>query len=139
MAGTYTLTIDLDDVCSAMPAAARHRVYRAVLEDRGWHYLVLHVVGGGFSEPTLIGDLFSGELSPFQRFDPQLRWNSFDIGYDVSEPLGNGRTLSVWAQGPVARSASALYGALTGGASLAQSNTTVARCQGTVHFLFERD
>lgn len=29
MTGAYTLTIDLDDGCSAMPAAARHRVYRA--------------------------------------------------------------------------------------------------------------
>lgn len=35
MAGTYTLTIDLDESCNAMPVATRHRTYQATLEDRG--------------------------------------------------------------------------------------------------------
>ena len=138
MAGAYTLTIDIDDSCSTLPAAARHRVYRAVLEDRGWHFLTLRVVGGGFAEPTQIGDLFSGQLNPFHRVDPELRWNGLDLGNDAVEPIGNGRALVVAAHGPVARSASTLFGALTGDAYLAEGNTTVAHCQSRMHFLFER-
>lgn len=140
MAGMYTLTIDVDDSCSAIPAAARHHVYRAVLEDRGWHFLILHVVGGGFAEPTQMGDVFSGQLNPFHSVDPQLRWNVEDIGVEgKAEPLTGGRKLVMTANGPIGRSASTLYGALAGNAYIAAGNTTVAHCQGTVHFLFERD
>ena len=78
MAGTYTLTLDLDDSCSVFPAPTRQRVYRVTLEDYGWHFLVVKIVGGGFSAPEPIGDLFSGDLSPFQHVDAQLRWNSSD-------------------------------------------------------------
>ena len=96
MAGTYALTIDLDDACSTFPPLARHRVYSATLEDRGWHFLVVGVVGGGFSEQTQIGDLFSGELSPVYKADPRLRWNTFDLGCDVKEQLADStRSVSV--------------------------------------------
>ena len=140
MAGAYTLTLDVDEACSAIPVAARHHVYRAVLEDRGWHFLILHVVGGGFTDPTQIGDIFSGDLSPFQRVDPQLRWNIQDIGLEgKAEPLAGGRKLVISANGPIGRGASTLYGALTGNAYVVEGTTIVTHCQGTVHFLFERN
>ena len=138
MTGSYTLTIDLDDACSAMPATARRRVYRAALEDRGWHYLVVSIVGGGFSEPTQLGDLFSGELGAVQRYDPRLKWNSFDLFCDVAEPLADGSALAVCGEGPVARSESALWGALKGYAVLSRGNVVVARCEGVHQFSFER-
>ena len=138
MTGTYTLTVDLDDSCSAMPAAARHRVYRATLEDRGWHYLVVSIVGGGFSEPTQLGDLFSGELGAVQRYDPRLKWNNFDWFCDVTEPLADGAALAVCGEGPIARSESVLSGALKGYAFISRGNAVVARCEGVHQFSFER-
>lgn len=138
MTGTYTLTIDLDDGCSTMPAAARHRVYRATLEDRGWHYLVVSIVGGGFTEATELGNLFSGELGAVQRYDPRLKWNSFDLFCgDVTEPLADGSELAVCGEGPIARSESALSGALKGYAFISRGNAVVARCEGVYQFSFE--
>jgi hypothetical protein len=137
MAGTYTLTIDLDEGCNAMPAAARHRVYQARLEDRGWHFLVVSIAGGGFSETTQLGDLFSGELGAVQRYDPRLKWNSFDIGCDVREPLADGGELAVCGDGPIARSEGMLSGAVKGYAFIARGNAVVARCEGVHQFSFE--
>lgn len=134
MAGTYTLTIDLDKNCSAFPATARHRVYQATLEDRGWHYLVVGIVGGGFAEPIQVGDLFSGELSPFQGYDPQIKWNDFE----VREPLSDGSELAVCGWGPIARSASALSGAVKGYAFISRGTAIVTRCEGVHQFSFER-
>jgi hypothetical protein len=114
MAGTCTLTIDLDDGCSAMPEAAGRRIYRATLEDRGWHYLVVSIVGGGFSEAPQVGDLFSGELGAVQRYDRRLQWNSFDLTCDVREPLVDGGELAVCGEGPIARSESVLSAAVKG-------------------------
>ena len=138
MTGTYTLTVDLDQSCGAMPAVARHRVYRATLEDRGWHFLVVSIVGGGFAETTQVGDLFSGELSPLQRDDPRLRWNNFDLFCDVREPLADGGELAVCGEGPVARNESALSGAVKGYAFISRGNAVVARCEGVHQFSFER-
>jgi hypothetical protein len=137
MTGAYTLTIDLDDGCSAMPAAARHRVYRATLEDRGWHYLVVSIVGGGFTQAKELGNLFSGELGAVQRYDPRLKWNSFDFCGDVTEPLADGSELAVCGEGPVARSELALSGALKGYAFISRGNAVVARCEGVHQFSFE--
>jgi hypothetical protein len=139
MAGTYTLTIDLDPArCSAMPANARHRVYRVTLEDRGWHYLVVSVAGGGFVEATQIGDLFSGDLNAFQHYDPQLRWNDFDLSEGVKEPLSDGAELWVSGYGPVAQSSALLSGAVQGYASITRGSAMVARCDGVHRFWFER-
>ena len=59
LVGTYTLTVELDDSCRDFPVAAQHRTYRAELEDRGWHYLLVGLRGGGYSEATQLGELFS--------------------------------------------------------------------------------
>jgi len=139
MAGTYTLTIDLDASCTEFPTVARLRTYRAMLEDRGWHYLVVEVAGGGFSEPTQIGDLFSGELSLLQPTNPALKWNSFDIGCEVAEPLGDVGALAVCGFGPVTRTPSGLVVAVTGNASILRTGAIGPWCKGVHRFAFERD
>jgi hypothetical protein len=139
MAGTYHLTLDLDpSACSAMPAAARRRVYQVTLEDRGWHFLVVNVAGGGFSEATQIGDLFSGQLNSFHHYDPELRWNGLELNGDVKEPLSDGTELAVAGHGPLARSSALLSGAVKGYAYVSRGSAVVARCEGVHRFWFER-
>jgi hypothetical protein len=139
MAGTYMLTIDLDETCSSLPAVAQQRRYRAVLEDRGWHFLVVSVIGGGFPEPVQLGDLFSGELSPLRPTEPELQWNSFDLGCDVGEPLGDIGAFTVCGRGPVTKTASGLAAKLSGHAAILRTGSTGPRCMGIHRFVFTRD
>jgi hypothetical protein len=139
MVGTYTLAIELDESCVELPALARRRTYRATLEDRGWHFLVVGIAGGGFSEPTQIGDLFSGELSLQRPSEPELRWNSFDIGCDIAEPLGDVGALAVCGRGPVTRTPSGLTATVTGHASVLRTGATGPWCKGMHIFAFERE
>jgi hypothetical protein len=113
-------------------------VYRATLEDRGWHFILVHVVGGGFSESTQLGDLFSGELSPLYRSEPRLRWNVFDSSCDVMEPLGDSTELAICGEGPLRQTGATLFGAVTGTAVLFRGATGIGRCQGEHRFVFER-
>ena len=138
MAGIYTLTIELDDSCHELPSLAWRRSYRAALEDRGWHFLVVRIDGGGFSAPIEIGDLFSGELSPLRSTQPELRWNSFDIGCDVAEPLGEFGALAVCGVGPVTRTPARLTATLTGHASVLRPGVVGGFCKGEHRFVFER-
>ena len=96
---TYTLTVELDDSCRDLPVAAQHRTYRAELEDRGCHYLLVGLLAGGNSEATQLGELFSGELSLGRSSEPQLKWNNVDTGCDIAEPLGNSGGLATCGQG----------------------------------------
>lgn len=138
MAGTYRLTIDLDDACSPLSSVARHRIYRAELEDRGWHFIVVGVVGGGFSEPTQLGDLFSGELNSAYKMDPRLRWNVSDSSCDVTEPLGDSTELAICGEGPLKQTGSVLSATVTGTAVLSRGGTGIGRCHGEHQFVFER-
>ena len=54
--GNYELTIEIDDKCAQIPPTLRVRRYNATLEDRGWHFLPVNVVGGGFATPVLMAD-----------------------------------------------------------------------------------
>ena len=74
--GNYELTIEIDDKCAQIPPTLRVRRYHATLEDRGWHFLPVNVVGGGFATPVLMADLWPP--SPDGRW--RLAWNSFDVG-----------------------------------------------------------
>ena len=60
LAGTYRLTIDVDDSCHDLPLAAKRRTYRATLEDTPYAYFTVRVVGEGFPTPTIMGDMFVG-------------------------------------------------------------------------------
>ena len=135
--GTYTLTVELDDSCRDFPVAARHRTYRAEFEDRGWHYLLVGLRGGGYSEATQLGELFSGELSLGQSSEPQLKWNNVDTGCEIAEPLGNSGSLAVCGQGLTLRSESGLDVAISGSALFFRGGEVVAQCMGAHRFLFE--
>jgi hypothetical protein len=135
--GTYTLTVELDDSCGYFPVAAQHRTYRADLEDRGWHYLLVGLRGGGYSEVTHLGELFSSELSLGRSSGPQLKWNTVDTGCDIAEPLGNSGSLAVCGQGPAVLSESGLDAAISGSAYLLRGGAVVAQCRGAHRFLFE--
>ena len=137
LVGTYTLTVELDDSCRDFPVGARHRTYRAELEDRGWHYLLVGLRGGGYSGATHLGELFSSELSLGRSSGPQLKWNIVDTGCDIAEPLGNSGSLAVCGQGPALRSESGLDAAISGSALFFRGGAVVAQCMGAHRFRFE--
>lgn len=138
LVGTYSLTIELDNRCSDFPVAARRRTYRGELEDRGWHFLLVRVLGGGYSEATQLGELFSGELTLGRSAEPQLRWNVSELGCDIAEPLEDSSRLAVCGRGPAVRSASGLDAAINGSAHLWLGSAVVAQCTGTHRFSFIR-
>ena len=55
LAGDYALTITLDDRCAQLPALW---TYRATLGNEG-RYLVVSVMGTGFSERTGVGQMYT--------------------------------------------------------------------------------
>ena len=132
--GNYELTIEIDDKCAQIPPALRVRRYNTTLEDRGWHFLPVNVVGGGFATPVLMADLWPP--SPDGRW--RLAWNSFDVGgCDYPEPLPESTELYVCADGAVTLSDSMLSGAMPGSAFVKGSGSEV-RCTGSHRFTFVR-
>jgi hypothetical protein len=65
LAGSYTLTLNVSDQCTEIPAAVRSRTYQATLDQTPYPmpfrlpypYLPIRIVGGGFAKPTGTGDL----------------------------------------------------------------------------------
>jgi hypothetical protein len=135
MAGSYVLTVQLDEACEGFPASARRRTYRATLDNRRWHFLPVGVVGGGFTELTWLGDLFSGELTLLRPTLPELQWNMGEVEFG-GEPLGDGSLLWVSGRGPVSWTASGLRAEIPGQALVTRGQAVVARCTGVHPFLF---
>jgi hypothetical protein len=132
--GDYELTIEIDDKCAQIPPTLRVRRYNVTLEDRGWHFLPVNVVGGGFATPVLMADLWPP--SPDGQW--RLAWNSFDVGgCDYPEPLPESTELYVCADGAVTLSDSMLSGAMPGSAFVKGSGSEV-RCTGSHRFTFVR-
>jgi len=132
--GNYELTIEIDDKCAQIPPTLRVRRYNATLEDRGWHFLPVNVVGGGFATPVLMADLWPPSADGRWR----LAWNSFDVGgCDYPEPLPESTELYVCADGAVTLSDSMLSGAMPGSAFVKGSGSEV-RCTGSHRFTFVR-
>ncbi len=75
LAGSYTVTVNLSEQCAEIPLAVRQRRYQASLETTPYQYLGVRIVGGGFSDPIVIGDLWP---APDGRVT--LSWNDFDLG-----------------------------------------------------------
>jgi hypothetical protein len=98
--GAFALTMELDDTCGHVPASARRRTYSATVADRGWHFVPINVVGEGFGAEQLLGEVFTGQLSPLYPTEPQLRWNNGSSCCDVLERLDDGRLLAVCGKGP---------------------------------------
>jgi hypothetical protein len=135
--GAYALTVSLDANCSSFPVAARSRSYRATLTQGGTHYLAVEIEGGGYSERTVIGDLFSAEFSVSHAL--HLKWNSFDVACEYTEPLASGGSILFCGSGPATSGTAGLEAAIDGFATLyGTGDTAIATCQGTHRLTFER-
>jgi len=97
LAGHYGLTMELSPACSALPELSQTRKYEVTLEAAGpYPYLGMYISGGGYTSPTLVGDLWPSADGRSAR----LTWNNFEFGCDgTPEPLPNGRALMVCGEG----------------------------------------
>jgi hypothetical protein len=124
--GDYKLTIELDEKCSEIPKPLRVRTYDVTLEDKGWHYMTVRIVGEEFG--YLGGELWPPGPDARYRFE----WNNFDVGgCDYPEPTG-GAPLYLCGDGSVTLSESVLSGMIAGSAWL-DGTSSVARCFGASH------
>ena len=57
LAGTYALTMTLDERCSMLSKSVWN--YRAVLANGGGGYLSVQVRGDGYSEPAMVGQIYT--------------------------------------------------------------------------------
>ena len=143
LAGSYTLTLNVSDQCTAIPDAARRRTYQATLEKpsselpgRLLHaYLPIRIVGGGFTRPTGTGELRSGADGTVS-----ISWNNFDMdGCDgPREPLPDGSSLMVCGEGSVVPGESTLSGAIVGHVWIDDGGTRQGLCAGSHPFTFTR-
>jgi|SRR5690349_5412773 len=78
LAGEYTLSITLDDTCVQFPS--QNWSYRATLRNAGG-YLDISVVGPGFNERTIVGQLYT-----FDDFTARFIWNFSDPEFDYPDP-----------------------------------------------------
>jgi hypothetical protein len=97
LAGSYALTIDIPDACDAVPAGQRRRQYAATLATTAYAYLSVYLVGGGYADRTVVGDIWYSGQSP-----ATIDWNNFDIGGCDGwlEDLPGGDTLMICGNGP---------------------------------------
>ena len=88
LAGSYDLAVNLSDQCTELPQSARQRTYRVTFEASPYGYLGVRVTGGGYSTPTVTGDLWSAGSAGVS-----IDWNNFDVGgcdgWPEQEPDGS--------------------------------------------------
>ena len=96
LTGSYTLTIEIPDACDALPVRERLRQYVATVAKTPYSYFTVHIVGGGYAEPTVVGDIRYVVANP-----AILDWNNFDIGGCDGwlESLPGGDTLMICGNG----------------------------------------
>src|SRR2546430_850239 len=60
LVGNYALTVEIDPACTVVTSSERVRRYDAVIEDgpRAPSLAPITVRGGGFTDPTLLGELW---------------------------------------------------------------------------------
>ena len=143
LAGTYALTVAADSMCVDLPQDVKKRTYSTMLAVTPNPYLAISVVGGGFTKPIGIGDLWS---------DSRINWNNFDVvnfecygGY--KEPLGPSRSLTICGTGN-AQAAGTTITANISGEILVEwvepdpfgvgEMQRWSRCAGTHKFTFQR-
>jgi hypothetical protein len=90
--GSYALTIDIPDACDVLPPAERRRHYIATIEQTLNSHHSVHIVGGGYAERTIVGDIWNH----YDRL-PTIDWNNNDgDGCDGGvETLPRGDTLVI--------------------------------------------
>jgi hypothetical protein len=132
--GYYTLTVDLDDACTTLPASLRSRRYDVLIEDPGWHFLLVRIVGNGFSSSPIIGDLWVRDESRNFRWPTLLRWNELD-GESHPEVLGDSRRFYISGNGEMTVTKSTISGDIVGTALLRDGGSEI-RCSGSHRFTF---
>ena len=121
LAGTYALTIRLDDRCSSLAKAVWD--YRAVLSNSG-PYLSVQVVGNGYSEPTFVAQIY-----PFADSTARFIWN-----FTYPETPASATQLLLYGSSDIPVRNGALAGAIAGDASTTRDGNS--RCPGPHAFTF---
>jgi hypothetical protein len=130
--GNYRLTIEIDEKCTEIPQTLRVRAYDVAVEDKGWHFIPVRIVGEGFG--YLGGELWPPSPDGRYRFE----WNNFDVGgCDYPEPIGSTQ-FYVCGDGFGTLSESTISGVIHGGAFFEGSGPRVyCRLPGGASHRFE--
>ncbi len=124
-AGDYTLTVQIDEGCVEFESR-RVWVYRAILEDLG--YLSVRVLGGAFTEPTAVGQLYVFDNSQFRFL--------LNIHDELFDRIPASQELLIYAAGDATGTASSISGVVRGTASL--QGRSGNPCAGSHSFTFLR-
>jgi hypothetical protein len=135
LAGVYTLTVEADGKCVDLPQAVKKRTYQAALEATPYAYLAIYIAGGGYTQRTVVGELWNGM---------SIDWNNFDIGGcdGYKEPLGPSSSLMICGEGAAQAGESVITAQVSGKISVeeivngAVQQTSV--CTGRHPFTFQR-
>lgn len=122
LAGTYALTIRLDDRCSSLAKAVWN--YRAVLSRGGGGFLSVQVLGDGYSEPTTVGQVYT-----YTDSTARYIWN---FAYPETPTAGTQLLLYGSSDTPIRNGS--LTGVIAGDASTTRDGNT--RCPGSHAFTF---
>jgi hypothetical protein len=135
LAGLYTLTVTLGEQCSALPETVRRRTYQANLVATPYAYLAISLVGGGFTEPVVTGDLW-----PAPNGQITIDWNNFDIGGcdGYPEPLSDGTALMVCGGGSGTANESTITFDVAGQVFVDSPGRRERVCSGLYQFTFSR-
>jgi hypothetical protein len=118
-AGEYVLTIEIDQTCQ-FAEASRVWPFSAVLKEK--EYLDLEVVGGGFEEPAVVGQLYWGADSRF--------FIVININYEEAQHYPRSPQLLIYGAGHATALDSTIVGAIPGEVSIT-GNETKSRCAGS--------
>ena len=124
LAGTYALTITLDERCSVLAKSVWQ--YRAVLSNGGGGYLSVQVLGDGYSEPTMVGQIYT-----FTDSTARYIWN-----FPYPESPVSATELLLYGSSDTPIRNGSLAGVITGDASTTRDGNT--RCPGPHAFTFVR-
>ena len=122
LAGTYALTITLDQRCSVLAKLVWN--YRAVLSNEGGGYLSVQVLGDGYSEPTIVGQIYT-----FADSTARYIWNFQDPESQVTATQ-----LLLYGSSDAPIRNGSLAGVISGEASTTRDGNT--RCPGPQAFMF---
>jgi hypothetical protein len=133
--GSYTLTVEADAACVDLPEAVKKRTYQATIGSTVFTYMTISIMGGGFTKPTVVGELwYSGTLD----------WNNFDIGGcdGYAEPLDASRSLMICGGGTAHLEQSSITSSLNGQIWVQQQIgdqvQRTSECSGMHRFTFQR-
>ena len=137
LAGAYALTMEFPSACAAIPELAAPRNYEVTLEAANpYPYLTVRVAAGGYTGPTVVGDLWPTADGHSAR----LTWNNFDFpGCDgLPEPLSGGRTLMVCGNGGATIDGRTILAEMIGEVFVEAGGVRQRVCGGTQRFTFSR-